>query len=378
MSKLQRILAVVGTRPEAIKMAPLILALQCDSRCQVITCATAQHRSMLDEALALFGIVPDVDLDLMRPGQTLGKLTASILTGIERALVETNPDLVLVHGDTTTAMAATLAAFYQHRPVGHVEAGLRTGRLSEPWPEEMNRRFIDLLTHWCFAPTARAAAALLAEGTAATRIWVTGNTVTDALRLARERIAADSALATQLEANCPWLEPERRLVLVTGHRRENQNGGLACICESLKRLADRTDVQIVWPVHPNPQVVHTLDELLAGHSHIVRIPPQDYLHFVYLMDRAALILTDSGGIQEEAPSLGKPVLVLRDVTERPEAVEAGVARVIGTDTARIVAETERLLDDPAAYADMANRSNPFGDGFASEKIVEVLLAPKTA
>lgn len=373
VTETKRIFVVVGTRPEAIKMAPLIRALQRDPRCRVITCATAQHRAMLDEVLELFSIVPEIDLDLMRPDQTLIQLTSGVLAGIEQALDATDPDIVLVHGDTTTAMAAALAAFYQRRPIGHVEAGLRTGRLNEPWPEEMNRKFIDLVAHWYFTPTAHAAAALLAEGVEAARVWITGNTVTDALRLIRERINGAPALAMQLAGDYPWLEPDRRLVLVTGHRRENQNGGLARVCAALKRLADRPDVQVVWPVHPNPRVVEVVDESLAGYPHIACIPPQDYLHFVYLMDRAALILTDSGGIQEEAPSLGKPVLVLRGVTERPEAVEAGVARVIGTDTARIVAEAERLLDDPTAYGDMANRSNPFGDGFVSERIIAALM-----
>lgn len=371
--KRKKILVVLGTRPEAIKMAPLIHRLRKEPQLETIVCLTAQHRHLLDQVLDIFGIQADIDLNLMKQGQHLGELTANVLHGLDGVLSRHHPDCVLVHGDTTTAMAAAMAAFYRHIPVGHVEAGLRTHDMSHPWPEELNRRVIDLMAAHYYAPTDMSRDNLLREDVPAERIHVTGNTVIDALLMTTERIANDASLARRLAEASPFLDRSKRLILVTSHRRENHGGRLESMCLALKQLADRPDVQVVYPVHPNPNVREVVERVCGGRKNIALIEPVDYLHFVYLMQAAHVILTDSGGIQEEAPSLGKPVLVLRDVTERPEAVEAGTIKLVGTDAERIVAECERLLTDDAYYRSFAHCRNPYGDGNASQRIVETLL-----
>ena len=370
----RKILVVIGTRPEAIKMAPLVHALLAEPRFQTVVCLTAQHRQMLDQVLEIFGITADIDLNLMKQGQQLAELTAHVLTGVDEVLKLHKPDCVLVHGDTTTAVAAGLAAFYRHVPVGHVEAGLRTYDMHHPWPEEMNRRVIDVLADFYYAPTELSRANLLAENISADKIFVTGNTVIDALLMTVARIQDDARLHAQLAGVFPYLEQNKRLILVTGHRRENHGDGLAKLCHALTELARRDDVQIVYPVHLNPNVREVVLSALADKDNIHLIEPLDYLHFVYLMSRAHVILTDSGGIQEEAPSLGKPVLVLREVTERPEAVEAGTVQLVGTDRQKIVAACARLLDDEDYYRQFSQRANPYGDGTASKQIVNSLLA----
>jgi UDP-N-acetylglucosamine 2-epimerase (non-hydrolysing) len=366
-----KVLSVFGTRPEAIKMAPVIKALRATPGIDAPVCITAQHREMLDSVLAVFAITPDFDLDIMRAGQTLTEITSAVLQGMADVLARSRPDWVLVHGDTTTTFAAALAAFYAGIRVGHVEAGLRTGDKRAPWPEELNRRLTDTIADLHFAPTDQAKRNLLAEGIPSAAVHVTGNTVIDALLYARARLAADRGLQGTLATRFPFsTDPTRRLVLVTAHRRESFGAGFERICHALKRLARRPDVQIVYPVHRNPNVQTPVQTLLAGCANVHLIDPVDYLPFVYLMDCATLIVTDSGGIQEEAPSLGKPVLVLRDVTERPEAVAAGTVRLVGTDEDRIVAEAERLLDDQSAYSAMARAHNPYGDGEAAARIAK--------
>lgn len=366
----KKVLIAFGTRPEAIKMAPVVEAFKKDGAMDVVVAVTAQHRQMLDQVLDLFGIVPDEDLDVMQPGQTLPGLFARILTGMSDVIARHAPDIVLVHGDTSTTLATALAAFYNKVKVGHVEAGLRTGDIWAPWPEEANRCLTAPLSSLHFAPTERSRANLAREGIHEDVIEITGNTVIDALLDVVKRIESDEALASRLGEQLPFLDPTRRLVLVTGHRRENFGDGFEQICHALKALAQRGDVQVVYPVHLNPNVQEPVNRILAGTENVVLIEPQDYLPFVYLMSRADLIITDSGGVQEEAPSLGKPVLVMRDTTERPEAVDAGTVRLVGTDAQRIVAEATRLLDDPAAYAEMSRAHNPYGDGKASARIVE--------
>lgn len=366
----KKVLVAFGTRPEAIKMAPVVEAFERDGTMDVVVAVTAQHRQMLDQVLDLFGIVPDEDLDVMQPGQTLSGLFARILTGMSDVIARHAPDIVLVHGDTSTTLATALAAFYNKVKVGHVEAGLRTGDIWAPWPEEANRCLTAPLSSLHFAPTERSRANLAREGIQDDVIEITGNTVIDALLDVVERIESDDALASRLGEQLPFLDPTRRLVLVTGHRRENFGDGFEQICHALKALAQRGDVQVVYPVHLNPNVQEPVNRILAGADNVVLIDPQNYLPFVYLMSRASLIITDSGGVQEEAPSLGKPVLVMRDTTERPEAVDAGTVRLVGTDAQRIVAEATRLLDDPAAYAEMSRAHNPYGDGKASARIVE--------
>lgn len=370
----KKILVVIGTRPEAIKMAPLVHALLAEPRFKTLVCLTAQHRQMLDQVLEIFDIRADIDLDLMKHGQQLAGLTASVLTGVDTVLQEHQPDCVLVHGDTATAMAAGLAAFYRQIPVGHVEAGLRTYNMQHPWPEEMNRQVIDVMASFYYAPTNVSRDNLLAERVAAEKIFVIGNTVIDALLMTDARIRADVALHDRLAGVFPYLDENKRLLLVTSHRRENHGDGLSNVCRALAELARREDVQVVYPVHLNPNVRGVVMATLSGLDNVHLIEPQDYLHFVYLMGRAHVILTDSGGIQEEAPSLGKPVLVLRDVTERPEAVDAGTVQLVGTDTNRIVAECTRLLDDAAYYGQFSQRANPYGDGTASQQIVASLRA----
>lgn len=370
---MRKIMVVIGTRPEAIKMAPLVHELLAQPKLKILVCLTAQHRQMLDQVLEIFGIEADIDLNLMKQGQQLAELTGHVLTGIDEVLKIHKPDCVLVHGDTTTAMAAGLAAFYRHIPVGHVEAGLRTYDLHHPWPEEMNRRVIDVMTEHYFAPTDVSRDNLLKEHVPAGKIHVTGNTVIDALLMTAERIRTDAALSARLANALPFLDPSKRLILVTGHRRENHGDGLASVCRALAQLAQRDDVQVVYPVHLNPNVRAVVMASLQGRQNVHLIEPLDYLHFVYLMNCSHVILTDSGGIQEEAPSLGKPVLVLREVTERPEAVAAGTVRLVGTDTQKIIAECSRLLDDADYYRQFSQRSNPYGDGTASKRIVATLL-----
>lgn len=362
-----RVLSVFGTRPEAIKMAPVVAALARHPAIISLVCTTGQHRAMLDQVTDLFAITPDARLDLMRDGQGLTHVTTAVLERMPAVFEDLSPDRVLVHGDTTTSFAAALAAFYAGFPVGHVEAGLRTHDLSSPWPEEANRQLTGRLADVHFAPTDAARANLLAEGVPDERIVVTGNTVIDALMIARDRLTDADRSAV------PGLDDRRRLILVTGHRRENHGAGLAGLCAALQTLAARPNVEIVYPVHPNPQVSGPVRELLADTAHVHLVDPLDYLPFVALLDRAFLVITDSGGVQEEAPSLGTPVLVVRDTTERPEAVAAGTVRLVGTDSARIVDEAERLLDCPDAHDAMARAINPYGDGRAAERIVEHLL-----
>ena len=369
-----RLLVTFGTRPEAIKMAPLVLALAADDRFDAKVCVTAQHREMLDQVLELFAITPDFDLDIMSPGQSLFEITARILQGMKTVLEQFKPDVVLVHGDTSTTFAAALAAYYLQIPVGHVEAGLRTGNLYSPWPEEGNRKLTGAITRYHFAPTGISQQNLLAEGVDAATIAVTGNTVIDALFWVRDKIEQNKALADNLSANYPFLSAEKKLILVTGHRRESFGGGFERICESLRQIAlQHPDCQIVYPVHLNPNVQEPVNRLLQAVDNIYLIDPQDYLPFVYLMTRAHLILTDSGGIQEEAPSLGKPVLVMRDTTERPEAVKAGTVKLVGTDVDKIVSEVDRLLSDETHYTAMSEAHNPYGDGQACQRILDALL-----
>lgn len=368
-----RVLSVFGTRPEAIKMAPVVKALAGADHIEARVCVTAQHREMLDQVLDLFQIVPDYDLNLMKPGQDLTDITANVLHGLKPVLAEFKPNLVLVHGDTTTTLAASLAAYYQRVPVGHVEAGLRTGNILSPWPEEVNRKVAGTITRLHFAPTERSRLNLLAENVPAEHIHVTGNTVIDALQEVVARIENDPILAAGLAERLP-LDQSRRMILVTGHRRESFGGGFERICSALRRIAERPDVEIVYPVHLNPNVKGPVESLLSGLSNVQLIEPQDYLPFVYLMHRSSLILTDSGGVQEEAPSLGKPVLVMRDTTERPEAVDAGTVRLVGTDENLIVSSVNNLLDDQVSYDAMSFAHNPYGDGLAAKRIIESIQA----
>ena len=368
-----KVLTVFGTRPEAIKMAPLVHALAKDPHFEAKVCVTAQHREMLDQVLKLFSIVPEYDLNIMQPGQGLTEITCRILEGLKPVLESFKPDVVLVHGDTTTTMAASLAAFYQRIPVGHVEAGLRTGDLSSPWPEEGNRTLTGHLATYHFAPTETSRQHLLRENIADNRIAVTGNTVIDALFWVRDRVLSDEALRNELTQRYPFLANGKKMILVTGHRRESFGRGFEQICHALAEIAaNNPDVQIVYPVHLNPNVSEPVKRILGHVENVMLIEPQDYLPFVWLMNRAWLILTDSGGIQEEAPSLGKPVLVMRDMTERPEAVSAGTVCLVGTDSQRIVNEVTRLLQDESAYQAMSRAHNPYGDGQACHRILSAL------
>lgn len=353
-------------------MAPVLTRLSDVAGVDLQVCVTSQHRQMLDQVLEVFGITPDWDLDLMRAGQGLTYVTTSVLDGIHRLLRDVKPDRILVQGDTTTTMAASLAAFYEKVPVGHIEAGLRTGNMFSPWPEEMNRRITSLIADLHFAPTEGAKKNLLAEGVQSERIAVTGNTVIDALFDAIEILDSDPGRLAAVESGLPALLPDRRVILVTGHRRENFGAGLERVAHALLSLASRRDVQIVFPVHLNPNVQDTMHKVLGGHPAIHLIKPLDYLPFVQMMRRATLIITDSGGVQEEAPSLGKPVLVTRDTTERPEAVEAGTVELVGTDSELLLRRATQLLDDETAYGAMSRAHNPYGDGRAAERIVEVL------
>ena len=379
-----RVLSIFGTRPEAIKMAPVLLELGRTSSVQSTICVTAQHRQMLDQVLGLFEIKPQYDLDLMQPGQSLAALTAAVFSNLDPVLRQTQPDWVLVQGDTTTVMAAATLAFYHHVRVGHVEAGLRTNDKYNPFPEEINRRLTSVVADLHFAPTEWSRGNLLREGIPTDRVVVTGNPVIDALQsVARmpptgkvtellDRLALPLAYP---EGGMPPGDEPSRLVLITAHRRENFGQPLENICAAIRRLAEVyvDDARFVYPVHLNPNVQETVYRLLAGVPNITLLPPLDYLPFVHLLKRAALVLTDSGGLQEEAPAFGVPVLVLRDVTERPEGIDAGTVKLVGTDTERIIAETRRLLDDPQAYAQMAHAVNPYGDGHAAPRIVQALL-----
>lgn len=369
-----RAMTVFGTRPEAIKMAPVVQALEADDRFEGICCVTAQHRDMLDQVLGLFELTPHHDLDLMRPGQSLHGLTARIIAGLGEVFEQDRPDVVLVHGDTTTTLAATLAAFYSRIPVGHVEAGLRTGDLSAPFPEEANRVLADRICAYHFPPTERSAQNLIDEGMSASTIQVTGNTVIDALLWVRDRVQTLPFDAdTYGTAASALSRTDTRVVLVTGHRRESFGGGFERICTAISQLASaHPDVHFVYPVHLNPRVQEPVHRHLSGRDNIHLLRPLDYAPFVRLMDRSSIILTDSGGIQEEAPSLGKPVLVMRDVTERPEGVSAGTVKLVGTDVERIVGEVDTLLTDASAYANMHRAHNPYGDGRASGRILDFL------
>jgi UDP-N-acetylglucosamine 2-epimerase (non-hydrolysing) len=366
-----RILSIFGTRPEAIKMAPLVARLAREPGIDSYVVSTGQHQAMLQQVLDLFGIRPDRDLKIMQPNQTLNGLTARLIERLDATLERFRPDRVLVHGDTTTAMAAAMAAFHRRIPVGHVEAGLRTYDVERPWPEEMNRRVVDVVCDLLFAPTQGARANLAGEKLNG-RIVVTGNTVIDALQTMVGRIDGDAALRARMADGLPLPEPGRRLLLVTGHRRESFGGGFEAICEALRLLARRDDIAIIYPVHLNPNVRDVVHARLAGLASVHLIDPLDYGRFVYLMSRAHVVMTDSGGVQEEAPSLGKPVLVMRAVTERPEAVEAGTVQLVGTKTADIVAAVERLYDSDELWQSFAHKANPYGDGRAAERIVDAL------
>lgn len=370
---MKKVLVVFGTRPEAIKMAPLVKMLveTDDVHCSV--CVTAQHREMLDQVLRLFDIRPDYDLNVMKSGQDLYELTSNILGGMKPVLHAFTPDLVLVHGDTSTTLATTLAAYYMQIPIGHVEAGLRTGDLYSPWPEEANRKVTGTLATLHFAPTQRSRQNLLNEGIREESIVVTGNTVIDALLSIRSRLQSDASLRRTAAKQITYEIGERRIVLVTGHRRESFGDGFDRICAALVRIAQlHPDVDLVYPVHLNPNVREPVGRLLRGIGNIHLIEPLDYLPFVHLMDSAHLILTDSGGIQEEAPSLGKPVLVMRDTTERPEAVESGTVQLVGTSIERLVSSTSTLLADDGAYLEMSRAHNPYGDGAACARIVSAI------
>lgn len=378
MNNRKRILLVFGTRPEAIKMAPLYHGLKADAEhFDTRVCVTAQHRQMLDQVLSLFEVATDVDLNLMKPGQDLFDITSSVLLGMREVLREHRPDALLVHGDTTTSLATAMAGFYEGVPVGHVEAGLRTHDIHAPYPEEFNRQVTSRVTRWHFAPTPCSRDNLLAERVPAEHITVTGNTVIDALFWVLGRLDADAErrerISRHLSDALPFDWTTERLVLITGHRRENFGDGFLQICEALKSLANRYPaVQFVYPVHLNPQVQGPVMSLLAGLANVHLIAPLDYEPFVYLLKHAYLVLTDSGGIQEEAPSLGKPVLVMREVTERPEAVDAGTVRLVGAHRQRIIDRVSELFEDEASYRAMSRAHNPYGDGQACERIISVL------
>jgi UDP-N-acetylglucosamine 2-epimerase len=368
-----KVLTVFGTRPEAIKLAPVVQALQREPDVSQITCVTGQHRQMLDQVLDIFGLQPDHDLDIMKSGQDLSYVTGAVLEGVTRVLRMEQPDWLVVQGDTSSAFAAALAGFYERVPVAHVEAGLRTSDPLSPWPEETHRRLVASLARLHFAPTERAAQNLMREGISPAKVVVTGNTVIDALRWTATRPGSEAALDAVLTRHAPTLRRStRRWLLVTLHRRESLGEKLASICRGLRLLAERGDIEIVFPVHMNPAVQATVHQVLSGIASVHLLPPLPYLPFVALMRRCYLVVTDSGGIQEEAPGLAKPAVVARDSTERPEAIEAGTAVLAGTDGDRIAAIAARLLDDPAHHAAMANAVNPFGDGHAAGRIVSLL------
>ncbi|TIT24882.1 MAG: UDP-N-acetylglucosamine 2-epimerase (non-hydrolyzing) [Mesorhizobium sp.] len=369
----QKLLIVFGTRPEALKCFPVARAALAHPGFITEICITAQHREMVDQVVELTGLPVHHDLNIMQPGQSLFDVTSRVLLGMAEVLDKAKPDIVMVQGDTTTAMAAALAAFYKRIPVAHVEAGLRSHNINSPFPEELNRKIAGDIATWHFAPTVQARDNLIAEGKAESTIFVTGNTVIDTLLHFSSAIDADRLMNAKLAARFPFLDPSKKMILVTGHRRENFDGGIQRICTALTGLAARGDVQIVYPVHPNPNVSSVVNAELEGVPNIHLVEPQDYLPFLYLQKQSYLVLTDSGGVQEEAPSLGKPVLVMRENTERPEGIVAGTARLVGTDVEKILFNANRLLDDQAAYRGMAERHNPYGDGRASNRIVEELL-----
>lgn len=369
-----RILFIFGTRPEAIKMAPLVVKMNQNAHITSAVCVTGQHREMLDQVLDLFKITPDYDLDVMKRNQSLSEVTSNILSNLSQVILEFRPDLVLVHGDTTSTFTAALSSFYHQIPVGHVEAGLRTGNIHSPWPEEANRKLVSTLAEMHFAPTKQAMDNLLRENIDKEDILITGNTVIDALFMIKNTIEMDSKLSDELGQKFPFIEDNKRIVLVTGHRRENLGKGFENICESLKLLAERNkDVNFVYPVHLNPKVREPVMNLLSGIKNVYLLEPQGYLEFVYLMVNSDIILTDSGGIQEEAPSLGKPVVVMRDTTERPEAVSAGTVVLVGTDKNKIVNTIDNLLNNKERYIQMSMAHNPYGDGTASDKIIQHIV-----
>ncbi len=376
---MQKILLVFGTRPEAIKMAPLVKGFQMrQDKFLTKICITAQHREMLDQVMSIFEIVPDYDLNIMKAGQDLYDITSRVLLGMRDVLTDFKPDLVLVHGDTTTSASAALSAFYQQIPVGHIEAGLRTGNIFAPWPEEMNRMITRCLTRYHFSPTETSKQNLLKENVPEENILVTGNTVIDALLLIMNKIRNDQSLQAELESFIKSvgyeIRKERKLVLITGHRRENFGEGFIQICKAIKEIAVKyPDVDLVYPVHLNPNVQQPVYSILKDLGNVFLCDPLEYLPFLYLMDKSYVVLTDSGGIQEEAPSLGKPVLVMRDTTERPEAVAAGTVKLVGTDTAKIVEGISRLLDEPEYYNSMSKAHNPYGDGNAVSRIIDFLI-----
>lgn len=370
---IKKVLVVFGTRPEAIKMAPLVHGLNANAAFNTKVCVTAQHREMLDQVLDLFEITPDFDLNIMAPGQTLNHVTTAILIGLDHVLEEFKPDLVLVHGDTATTFASALAAYYKQIDVGHVEAGLRTFDIYSPFPEEANRQLTSVLTKFHFAPTTSSKNNLVQEGVKSHSITVTGNTVIDALFWVKQKIENSSDLQKALASQLPVLDPQKKIILVTGHRRESFGEGFERICSALKGISiNNPDCQIIYPVHLNPNVQEPVNRILSGVKNVYLIPPLDYLPFVYLMMRSYLIITDSGGVQEEAPSLGKPVLVMRETTERPEAVEAGTVKLVGTNSDLIQQEVSLLLDDVSAYQKMSTAHNPYGDGHAVKKILDIL------
>ena len=379
-----KVALVVGTRPEVIKLAPLWFELSKSRSFEPLLISTGQHREMLDQTLATFGLRPDIDLELMQPGQTLPELTARVLTSMTQVLAEQRPAAVLVQGDTTTVLSSALAAFYERIPVGHVEAGLRTYNFEAPWPEEMNRRLVDPISTWCFAPTAWSAENLRSEKIRPNAIHITGNTVVDALLWVRSKHTRDAMSSAEIARRCgippgfaeSFLAPERRrFILVTGHRRESFGRGFEGICAAIAQLGEQNpDVGILYPVHLNPKVQEPVNRILGGNARVALVPPVSYSDFIWLMDRSYFVLSDSGGVQEEAPSLGKPVLVMRDTTERPEGIEAGTCRLVGTDPDKIVTEAALLLTDPSAYRTRSRLRNPYGDGRAAEKIVAALAA----
>ena len=368
----KKILTIFGTRPEAIKMAPLVQALAGADGIESRLCVTAQHREMLDQVLSLFKISPDYDLDIMKPGQDLTGVTCNVLSGLREVLADFMPDRVLVHGDTTTTLAASLAAYYARIPVGHVEAGLRTGNIYAPWPEEINRKLTGGIADRHYAPTTWARDNLLREGVPASQVLVTGNTVIDALLWVDKQLDENKTLQQEAAKYFPFLNPQQRLILVTGHRRESFGKGFEDICHALLKLSERDDIQIVYPVHLNPNVQEPVRRILGSRQNIHLIDPVDYLPFIYLMRNSYLIITDSGGIQEEAPSLGKPVLVMRTTTERPEAVTAGTVQLVGSDQNAIITAAQRLLDDQEHYNKISYAHNPYGDGNACERIIDDL------
>jgi UDP-N-acetylglucosamine 2-epimerase (non-hydrolysing) len=373
---MKKILLVFGTRPEAIKMAPLVKAFEMESTIDSKVCVTAQHREMLDQVLDMFDIIPEYDLNIMKSGQDLFDVTLNVLLGLKDVLNEFNPEIVLVHGDTTTTSASSLASFYKKIKVGHVEAGLRTGNIYSPWPEEANRQITGVLTNYHFTPTLTSQNNLLKENKNINNILVTGNTVIDALFIALDKIETNEELKTKIvnSINAQYkLNEDRKFILVTGHRRENFGKGFINICEALKTLSNHNpDIDIVYPVHLNPNVQKPVNEILSNTSNVYLINPLQYESFIYLMSKSHFIITDSGGVQEEAPSLGKPVLVMRDTTERPEAIEAGTVKLVGTNSTSIINEAQKLLDNENEYNKMSKAHNPYGDGKASDRIVEFI------